>query len=133
GGAATAGYCEAYAAPTRTGTVTAPALTELSGIAASRANPGVLYVHNDSGDTARFFAIDQAGALLAEFDLPGVTAVDWEDIAVGPCGAGGGSCVYLGDIGDNNLTRSDYAVYRVREPSVSAGQPLAAPVDVAFE
>jgi hypothetical protein len=100
------------------GPVTEPALVELSGLVASRAHPGVLYAHNDSGDTARFFAISTSGAPLGEFTLDGGSAHDWEDIGLGPCPTG--TCVFLGDIGDNNTVRTDYAVYRVPEPAVAA-------------
>ena len=105
-------------------------LTEASGIVASRAHSGVFYTHNDSGDTARFFAIDTKGNLLGEFDLPGVVAVDWEDISLGPCPTG--TCVFVGDIGDNLQVRSDYAVYRVPEPVVEVGQPVGT-VSVTWE
>jgi hypothetical protein len=91
-----------------------PKLPELSGLAASVRHPGTLYAHNDSGDMARFFALSQAAEIAAEMDLTGATATDWEDIAVGPCP--GGSCVYAGDIGDNNLVRAEYVIYRVAEP-----------------
>lgn len=92
-------------------------LVELSGLAASRAHPGVLWAHNDSGDTARFFAVSDTGKALGRFELPGATAIDWEDIALGPCPAG--TCVYLADIGDNALKRGVYTVYRVTEPNVA--------------
>ena len=49
--------------------------------------------------------------------MPGATAVDWEDIALGPCGEK--TCVFLGDVGDNRRVREGYAVYRVEEPSAS--------------
>ena len=39
----------------------------------------------------RFFAIDAAGSPLATFTVSGASAVDWEDIARGPCPAG--TCV----------------------------------------
>jgi hypothetical protein len=106
-----------------TGTVASDALTEISGIAASRRNRGVYWVHNDSGDTARVFAIDAAGKTLGEFALDGAQAVDWEDIAVGP---GPGQSVrsrawsiYVADIGDNAATRASVTVYRVPEPKVT--------------
>jgi hypothetical protein len=103
----------------RNGGLVADPLVELSGLVASRAQPGVLYAHNDSGDTARFFAIAQTGAVAQTFVLDGGTAHDWEDIALGPCPTG--TCVYLGDIGDNNRVRTDYAIYRVPEPTVTSG------------
>jgi hypothetical protein len=99
--------------------VALPSNSELSGIAASAIHEGVFYVHNDSGDSPRFFAIDVTGALLATFEVTNATAIDWEDIAVGPCGSG--SCVYLSDTGDNDKRRASYAVYRVTEPASLAG------------
>jgi hypothetical protein len=117
--------------PARAGPVLGePDLVELSGLVASRAHLGVLYAHNDSGDTARFFAIDTHAQALGRFVLEGATARDWEDIALGPCPSG--TCVYLGDIGDNRRVRSDYAVYRVKEPAVAVGKP-AGTVTVAWE
>jgi hypothetical protein len=90
------------------------ALPELSGLATSQLHPGILYTHNDSGDTARFFAINQKAEVNAEIHLSGVTATDWEDINVGPCPSG--SCVYVGDTGDNKLERNQLVIYRVPEP-----------------
>jgi hypothetical protein len=95
-----------------------PRITEASGIAAGITSPGVVYVHNDSGDAARFFALDAGtGATLAVYTVPGAAAVDWEDIAVAP-DARGVPSVWLGDIGDNNGVRREIQVYRVDEPRV---------------
>jgi len=90
-------------------------LVELSGLAASHAHPGLFYTHNDSGDSARFFALTQQAQIAAEIHLSGATATDWEDISVGPCPAG--SCVYVGDTGDNKVDRTQYVIYRVAEPA----------------
>lgn len=110
--------CVQWGNPRNAGAVQDP-LVELSGLVASRAQPGVLYAHNDSGDTARFFAIGADARLLQTFTLDGATANDWEDLALGPCPSG--TCVYLGDIGDNLRIRTDYAIYRVPEPQVTTG------------
>jgi hypothetical protein len=101
-----------------------PRLTETSGIAASVANPGLLYVHNDSGDTSRFFAIHPDGSLRAvvyyngdkSLKLLGVT--DCEDIAVN-IGPQPGTYVYMGDIGDNDAVRKDIIIFRIKEPALS--------------
>ena len=119
----------AAAPPETVGTVASGELTELSGIAESRGEPGVYFVHNDSGDRARFFAIDGQATLRATYVLTGAAAVDWEDLAVGPCPAG--QCVFLGDIGDNDRVRAGYAVYRVTQPAVGPG--AAATHDVPWE
>ncbi len=110
--------CEAYQEPEDLGPVAAH-LQEISGLASSRRHPGVLYTHNDSGDSARFFALGLGAELLAEYGFEGVMAEDWEDIAVGPCPEG--TCVFLGDIGDNTQTRRGVRVHRVPEPELRSG------------
>ncbi|MFT3774492.1 MAG: hypothetical protein QM820_54735 [Minicystis sp.] len=91
---------------------------------ASLAHPGVFWVHNDSGDSARFFAIDASGNRLATITVAGAQATDWEDIARGPCPAG--TCLYLADIGDNSEKRSSYTIYRVPEPANVADATVTA-------
>lgn len=106
--------------------VRADALTEASGLAESAVNPGVYWTHNDSGDRARLFAIDAAtGALRATFELPGITATDWEDLAIAP-DADGNDAFYIADIGDNTAARSSVRVYRAAEPMLPAagGAPV---------
>jgi hypothetical protein len=106
-----------------------PALKEVSGVAASRINKSVLYVHNDSGDTSRFFAISPTGQLLSTFYFKADAAnkttnvTDCEDIAVGPGPEKAKSYIYLGDIGDNHNSRNIITVYRFQEPSVAGVKP----------
>src|SRR5262249_6078481 len=48
--------------------VTSSSVTEASGLAISGSNPGIYWTHNDSGDSARFFAIDAStGAIAATY------------------------------------------------------------------
>jgi hypothetical protein len=100
------------------------ALRELSGIAASRRNPGVLYVHNDSGDAPRLYAINEKAQLLGVCRIEGAQTRDWEDIAVGPGPEPNRPCVYLGDIGDNAAKRPEVVVYRVPEPEIDPATPF---------
>ena len=127
-GLAACGGGDAPATTTATGTVArttataearrlaAPEATEISGLVASPAQPGVLWAHNDSGDRARIFALRSDGSLIASLDVPGAEATDWEDIAVGP-----GGDLLLGDIGDNQSVRKDIDIYRVPEPQLDGG------------
>lgn len=101
------------------GTNQAASVTEASGIVASRLNPNVLWIHNDSGDSARLFAINTAGALHGTFNLTGASATDWEDIAVAPNPTSGVYELYAGDIGDNSALRANISVYRVPEPAIN--------------
>jgi hypothetical protein len=109
------------------GIVASDAIKEASGIAASRRVNDVWWVHNDSGDTARVFAIGTNGQTLGEYALSGATAIDWEDIALGPGPTRGTSYLYVGDIGDNARARTSVQVYRVPEPLVDPANPLSAP------
>jgi hypothetical protein len=104
-----------WGTPSPVGTIPSSQLPELSGLASSQQHAGTLYAHNDSGDTARFFAIDESARFLARIDMPGALAIDWEDIAVGRCPSGW--CVFIADIGDNDLNRTECTIYRVPEPT----------------
>lgn len=96
-----------------------PRLTEVSGAAVGIRSPDVVYVHNDSGDRARFFALDaRSGEVRAQFTVPGAVNVDWEDIAVAR-DARGVPSIWIADIGDNDATRSSVRIYRVDEPRVT--------------
>jgi hypothetical protein len=95
-------------------------LNEVSGLVLSRNN--TMYVHNDSGDTTRFFAINSGGDLVATIYFKGDPirkikgVLDCEDIAYGPGPEKGKNYIYLGDIGDNSAMRRYISVYRLPEP-----------------
>ncbi|WP_172337101.1 hypothetical protein [Mucilaginibacter sp. SG564] len=104
----------------QSGTLQSKQMDETSGIAASTINPGIYYVHNDSGDTSRFFAITPDGKLKTTIYFTGSKDIplgvrDCEDIAVGPGPAKGKSYVYIGDIGDNAGRWPYITIYRIRE------------------
>lgn len=102
-----------------------PALTEVSGMTAS-SWPNVFWLHNDSGDEARLFAINSEGKIL----MPGYLAsryqsepwpglkilnawnVDWEDITRAPDGT-----VFVTDLGNNGNSRRDLGIYVLAEPN----------------
>ena len=94
-----------------------PRIAESSGLAASVRHPGVLWTHNDSGDTARLFALGPDGRVLAAVALAGVDARDWEAVAAGRDDAGR-PALFVGDIGDNLGSQRSVSVYRVTEPAV---------------
>ncbi len=109
------------------GRLTEPRLIELSGMAASRVHPGVLWAHNDSGGAAELYAMAEDGTARGAFPVEGATAIDWEDIAAGPGPDGTGAFLYVGDIGDNDAARPSVTVFRVPEPDdppTAPGVPL---------
>jgi hypothetical protein len=94
-------------------------IVESSGLALSSRHPGVLLTHNDSGDSPRVFAVGRGGDTEAVWTLSGAEARDWEDIATGP-----NSTVWVGDIGDNKLSRDTIEVYRFTEPEHLQSEPV---------
>jgi hypothetical protein len=74
----------------------------------------VLWVHNNSERSGRLFAIDSAGSIRATLTVPDTRNIDWEDIAIAPCGTS--DCLYIADIGDNLHRREDVGFFRIPEP-----------------
>lgn len=95
-------------------------LGESSGLAPSQRTPGALWTHNDSGGDPAVYAFGLDGRPMGTVAVTGARNRDWEDMAVAACD--GGSCLYLGDIGNNAGRRSDPIVlYRVPEPAPGEG------------
>lgn len=114
--------CPRFGPPREVGKVAHPGIVEASGLVASRRQRGVLWVHNDSGDGPRVYAIDESGKRLADFVLSPGSAWDWEDIAIGPGPQPGRDFLYLGDIGDNARLRRSVTIYRIAEPQIAEPQ-----------
>ncbi|MEO5726590.1 MAG: cell wall anchor protein [Byssovorax sp.] len=107
---------------TNVGNLTSTDIVEVSGLAASRVNPGVLYAHSENN--ANFVAIDKTTAAIVGNYVAGVFPWDWEDVATGPCPAG--KCIFMGDIGQASghppPVPTIFAVYRMKEPNIAAGE-----------
>lgn len=109
-----AGYDDAVAVAA----VLEPLLREVSGLAASLQNPEILWAVADAGNAAAVFGLSSTtGAVRLRIDLP-VPNVDFEEVTVGPCPDLTGPCVYVGDVGDNDLARTAVAVYAFAEPVI---------------
>ncbi|WP_030669425.1 hypothetical protein [Streptomyces rimosus] len=105
-------------------TITDPRIKESSGLAASRAHPGVYWTHNDSDDGPYVYAVDaRTGRTVATVTLRGIGEPrDVEAVSVGPDGN-----VYVGDIGDNRGgTWNHVWIYRFPEPERLRDQTVTA-------
>ncbi|MFH1155102.1 MAG: metallophosphoesterase [Pseudomonadota bacterium] len=125
--------CPSIGSGVKAGDLAVTALDELSGLAASRKNPGIFWAHNDypgshPQDANTIYAITPAGTLIARYIIsaaPG--ARDPEDMAVGPGPLNGnenpaaGNYIFWGDIGDNSSQYSEIWVKRIPEPAVVPG------------
>ena len=96
-------------------------LKEISGLVVSRKNPGVFWVHNDSGDAPVLYALDQSMSIQSMITINGAKHVDWEDITRATIDQK--NYLFIGDIGDNRALRKSITVYKVAEPDLSSQRP----------
>src|SRR5688500_6746162 len=106
------GESQIFLAPKQLAELTDKKLEEVSGLAASRTNPGFLWTLNDSGNPAIVYLIDESLKIKLSCKLSGVKNRDWEDIAVGPGPDATKRYVYVADIGDNNARFQYKYIYR---------------------
>jgi hypothetical protein len=126
----------------------ADVIDEMSGIVKSRQFADTYWVHNDSGDTARLFAIHKDGRVILPprynrkedagkqdpkrvyegITINGASNLDWEDIAID------GDTLYVADTGNNFNFRKDLCVYELKEPDprVATGTHTLRRIPVAF-
>ncbi|MGE0432642.1 MAG: hypothetical protein AB7K09_10685 [Planctomycetota bacterium] len=114
-------------------------IDEMSGIARSRVWDNVWWVHNDSGDSARIFAIDGDGKVIippwlrgkfhgetaepGKQEWPGIPVhvaanIDWEDICVHD------GQIWVAETGNNGNGRRDLGLYVINEPNPLATDQL---------
>lgn len=107
-----------------------PHIDELSGLAVSHADAGLLWGHNDTGGGPVLFRIGLAGEDLGSTTLRDVQASDWEDIAA--FDDAGGPALLIADTGDNFGLRSYSTLYAVRDPGRSGEVELLWRLDFRF-
>lgn len=86
-------------------------LTETSGIADSKTNPGYLWVEQDSGNPPMLYLLKHDGVISDSVYIKGAVNRDWEDIVLAE------GNLYIADIGDNNAVYGAYTIYRFAEPA----------------
>lgn len=107
-------------------------LVEASGVAPSTRVPNTFWSHNDSGNDPMLFAYDSNGATLGTLRVSGAKNRDWEAIAIGPCTDG--SCLFIGDVGDNDARREQLTIWRIPEPlPTDTVTPVAVPLRFRYE
>ncbi len=112
-----------WTGPVIAGQMEAPPNREASGLAASRASPGVFWTHDDSGGAAELYAIDAQGKLRGTVRLAGVDNTDWEDVAA--FRLNGRAWLLVADVGDNDAKRSHVRLHLVAEPASAELRPNA--------
>ncbi len=109
-------------------------LEEASGLVASEVNRGYFWTHNDSGNPAEVFLINDKAEIVMTCILPRVANRDWEEVALGPGPEDGKSYLYVGDIGDNLAQYPQKIIYRFAEPLLSGKELVITEFDtLVFE
>ncbi|MCC7430511.1 hypothetical protein IT568_06705 [bacterium] len=96
-------------------------IDECSGIIQSKQFKDVFWVHNDSGDKARIFAINGKGNLLGEVEISNAKNIDWEDVTIDDQ-----NNLVLADLGNNENNRKDLKIYFVKEPNILENEKITA-------
>ncbi len=107
--------CEVYTTSLEAYTLSEHRLPEASGLAFSQISAHSLWSHNDSGDQTRVFALSDQGQVLGEMVIDDQSQ-DLEDIDVARCPHLDRSCLWLGDVGDNQAHRDYLSLYIFPEP-----------------
>jgi hypothetical protein len=119
-----------FLGPQRAGTLTFPPSNETSGLAASRRNPGLFWLNDDSGNKPLLFAVSHDGTARGTLQIGGgVKNEDWEDLAA--VELDGQAWLVIGDVGDNDAKRKSLRLHFVEEPTAErlaiAGMLAASP------
>lgn len=127
--------CDAYTRSSEIGTLF-PEANGISGIVASRDQPGVYYVHSDRQKI--LYAIDKTGRLLGQWELTTNSAYfytyNWEDISVQSVD-GGPDKIWVGDIGNNFVRgggdpRTSIKILSLVEPTIDPTQVVNTKIQV---
>jgi hypothetical protein len=100
----------------QTGVLRDEALAEASGMARSLRAPDLLWIVNDSGNSAEVFATGTDGSDRGSFRVEGAENMDWEDLA--SFRFDDTDYLLIADTGDNRAERGFVTLYVVAEPVV---------------
>ncbi|MGB3366214.1 MAG: hypothetical protein WBA54_01880 [Acidaminobacteraceae bacterium] len=88
-------------------------LKEISGIAYSDKHK-LFWVHNDSGNSSDIYALGEDGDTKLVVKLDDIENIDFEDISLRTYNDK--NMLYIADIGNNDLKRTEMYIYRFEEP-----------------
>jgi hypothetical protein len=104
-------------------------IDEASGLASSIKYPSRFWTHNDSGDEAYLYLINEQGKTEATVKIINAENRDWEDIAVAYHPVLKENYIYIADIGDNNAVNTSGTIYVLEEPAIQSGDTVEVNVE----
>ena len=112
---ATCAAASGWSNPEYAGVLADPDLDEVSGLAASRAQPGRYWAEDDSGNGEKLMLIDGDGTHVATVKVTGATNTDWEDLD--SFDLDGKHYLLVADTGDNGGIRKTLTLFVFEEPA----------------
>jgi hypothetical protein len=106
----------------RSGTIYDRNIGEVSGIAVSFIHEDVVWVINDSGNSASVYALNPKGEGMGTLSIQGVSNNDWEDLA--SFEYKGKPYILIADVGDNFTKREAYFLHLIEEPDIKKTSDL---------
>lgn len=71
----------------------------------------ILWVIEDAGNKNNLYGLNTKGDIIKDLDIGNVQNIDWEDLTSDTEGN-----LYIGDFGNNNKKRENFAIYKVAQP-----------------
>jgi hypothetical protein len=120
--------CPVFNRGRQVGELEHPAITEASGMAASRLQNDMLWIINDGDNGSFLYAVGPTGKHLSRVGLYNAPNIDWEDLAAFQWQ--GTAYLLVADFGDNEAERENGWIYILPEPNLSgANGPQEQTVD----
>jgi len=104
------------------GTIYDRNIGEASGLAVSRIHEDMVWVINDSGNSASIYALNPKGRIVRTLNIEGVYNNDWEDLA--SFEYEGKPYILIADVGDNYAERKAYFLHFIEEPDIEKTSDL---------
>ena len=98
------------------GTIYDRNIGEASGVAVSLIHEDVVWVINDSENSASVYALNPKGEVMGTLTIQGVWNNDWEDLA--SFEYEGKPYILIADVGDNDARRDAYFLLFIEEPDI---------------
>ncbi len=86
------------------------------------------WTHNDRGDKAILYLVDETGTKLREFEITNSDNEDWEDLATDSDGN-----LYVADTGNNDNDRQDLRIYIIPSVDLINTTGVASVINVIYE
>lgn len=111
-----AGYQMMNADIISAGTISDRNIGEASGMAVSLILEDIVWVINDSGNSASVYALNPKGEVMGTLNIQGVSNNDWEDLA--SFEYEGKPYILIADVGDNAARRKACFLHFIEEPEI---------------